>query len=88
MNAALASTSSRRNAAATPRAPLVAAPLEPGESVPISIAELVSHRPYLVRFALRKLRDRLGLKPGSSAHLLPRKVTRFSSEDIDPAAMI
>ena len=57
MNAALASTSSRRNAAATPRAPLVAAPLEPGESVPISIAELVSHRPYLVRFALRKLRD-------------------------------
>jgi sulfate transport system ATP-binding protein len=34
------------------------------------------------------LRDRLDLKPGSSAHLLPRKVTRFSSEDIDPAAMI
>jgi len=28
------------------------------------------------------------LTPGSSAHLLPRKVTRFSSEDIDPAAMI
>lgn len=27
------------------------------ESVPISIADLVSHRPYLVRFALRKLRD-------------------------------
>ncbi len=25
--------------------------------VPISIAELVSHRPYLVRFAMRKLRD-------------------------------
>ncbi|MDQ6639241.1 MAG: TOBE-like domain-containing protein, partial [Pseudomonadota bacterium] len=34
------------------------------------------------------LRDRLGLRPGSAAHLLPRKVTRFSSEDIDPAAMI
>jgi sulfate/thiosulfate transport system ATP-binding protein len=34
------------------------------------------------------LRDRLGLKPGASAHLLPRRVTRFSSEDIDPAAMI
>jgi sulfate/thiosulfate transport system ATP-binding protein len=34
------------------------------------------------------LRDRLGLKPGASAHLLPRKVTRFASEDIDPAAMI
>ena len=29
----------------------------PGGSLPISIAELVSHRPYLVRFALRKLRD-------------------------------
>ena len=26
-------------------------------TVPISLAELVSHRPYLVRFALRKLRD-------------------------------
>jgi len=34
------------------------------------------------------LRDRLGLEPGASAHLLPRKVTRFASEDIDPAAMI
>jgi sulfate transport system ATP-binding protein len=34
------------------------------------------------------LRDGLGLKPGSAAHLLPRRVTRFSSEDIDPAAMI
>jgi RNA polymerase sigma-70 factor (ECF subfamily) len=26
-------------------------------SLPIAISELVSHRPYLVRFALRKLRD-------------------------------
>ena len=26
-------------------------------SLPVAIAELVSHRPYLVRFALRKLRD-------------------------------
>ena len=36
------------------------------------------------------LRDRLGLTPGSSAHLLPRKVTRFATEDVDfdPAAMI
>jgi len=34
------------------------------------------------------LRDRLGLKPGAIAHLLPRKVTRFASEDVDPAAMI
>ncbi|HEY4957167.1 MAG TPA: sulfate ABC transporter ATP-binding protein [Caldimonas sp.] len=34
------------------------------------------------------LRDRLGLKPGATAHLVARKVTRFSSDDIDPAAMI
>jgi sulfate transport system ATP-binding protein len=34
------------------------------------------------------LRERLGLKPGAGAHLLPRKVTRFASEDVDPAAMI
>jgi RNA polymerase sigma-70 factor (ECF subfamily) len=27
------------------------------QNLPIAIAELVSHRPYLVRFALRKLRD-------------------------------
>jgi len=33
------------------------APAEGDETLPISIAELVSHRPYLVRFALRKLRD-------------------------------
>ncbi len=34
------------------------------------------------------LRDRLGLKPGTAAHLVPRRVTRFASEDVDPAAMI
>jgi sulfate transport system ATP-binding protein len=34
------------------------------------------------------LRERLGLVAGSAVHLLPRKVTRFSSEEIDPAAMI
>jgi len=34
------------------------------------------------------LRDRLDLKPGANAHLLPRKVTRFASDDVDPAAMI
>jgi len=34
------------------------------------------------------LRDRLGLVPGAHAHLLPKKVTRFASEDVDPAAMI
>jgi len=38
--------------------PLLAPPPAAGdESLPISIADLVSHRPYLVRFALRKLRD-------------------------------
>jgi sulfate transport system ATP-binding protein len=34
------------------------------------------------------LRERLGLKPGAAAHLLPKRVTRFASEDVDPAAMI
>jgi sulfate transport system ATP-binding protein len=34
------------------------------------------------------LRDRLGLKPGAAAHLLAKRVTRFASEDVDPAAMI
>ena len=36
------------------------------------------------------LRDRLGLATGSTVHLLPRKVTRFATEDVDfdPAAMI
>jgi sulfate transport system ATP-binding protein len=34
------------------------------------------------------LRQRLGLEPGAAVHLLPRKVTRFAAEDLDPAAMI
>ena len=34
------------------------------------------------------LRDRLGLATGATAFLLPRKVTRFSADDFDPAAMI
>jgi sulfate/thiosulfate transport system ATP-binding protein len=34
------------------------------------------------------LRDRLGLVAGAHAHLLPKKVTRFVGEDVDPAAMI
>jgi sulfate transport system ATP-binding protein len=34
------------------------------------------------------LRERLGLKTGSAVHLRPRKVTRFSDELPDPAAMI
>jgi RNA polymerase sigma-70 factor (ECF subfamily) len=52
---ALLSPSPRSPASAHPS---VAAPSPPAAvTVPISIAELVSHRPYLVRFALRKLRD-------------------------------
>lgn len=37
----------------------LSSPVQPasGGSVPIALAELVAHRPYLVRFALRKLRD-------------------------------
>ncbi|MEO5845657.1 MAG: sigma-70 family RNA polymerase sigma factor [Caldimonas sp.] len=46
---------------ATPRRAIrqlpTAVPAASDESLPISIAELVSHRPYLVRFAVRKLRD-------------------------------
>ena len=49
---------------ARPASPAIAAralspsaPAGAAATVPISIAELVSHRPYLVRFALRKLRD-------------------------------
>src|SRR5664279_5427016 len=52
MNALLSSIAARSPTADFPRAS-AAAPA----SLPISIAELVSHRPYLVRFALRKLRD-------------------------------
>jgi len=29
----------------------------PSQAVPIAVAELVAHRPYLVRFAMKKLRD-------------------------------
>lgn len=34
------------------------------------------------------LRERLGLKPGAALHLKPRRVTTFSDELADPAAMI
>jgi sulfate transport system ATP-binding protein len=34
------------------------------------------------------LRERLNLQPGSTVHLRPRRVTRFSDEQHDPAAMI
>ena len=34
------------------------------------------------------LRDRLSLATGSKVHLLPRRLTRFSADDFDPAAMI
>ena len=57
MNAALLSPLSRANATGTSRALPAASARERAASVPISIAELVSHRPYLVRFAMRKLRD-------------------------------
>ena len=53
---ALLSTSSPKTA--RPPRPLLAAPvLARADALPVSAAELVSHRPYLVRFALRKLRD-------------------------------
>ena len=57
MNAALVATPSAASAVRAPRAPVTAAAHQRAESVPVGIAELVSHRPYLVRFALRKLRD-------------------------------
>ena len=56
MNAALVSTATSA-AAQAPAARRTVRPRDGAESLPISIAELVSHRPYLVRFALRKLRD-------------------------------
>jgi RNA polymerase sigma-70 factor (ECF subfamily) len=56
MNAALLSPSPAPVARAS-RPALAAPPAPRAEAVPISIAELVSHRPYLVRFAQRKLRD-------------------------------
>jgi len=34
------------------------------------------------------LRERLGLQPGSAVHLRPRRVTRFSADLPDPAALI
>jgi len=58
MNAALLTPPSSTRDACRARAFVTAtAGRERDESLPISIAELVSHRPYLVRFALRKLRD-------------------------------
>jgi sulfate transport system ATP-binding protein len=40
------------------------------------------------RVSYLALRERLTLEPGSAVYLLPRHVTRFAPEDIDPAAMI
>jgi sulfate/thiosulfate transport system ATP-binding protein len=42
----------------------------------------------LPRAEYQALRDRLGLKPGSPVHLVPRRVTRFADDVPDPAAMI
>jgi RNA polymerase sigma-70 factor, ECF subfamily len=55
MNAALSLSSPPARIAGPARLPARAAAAV--GTVPISIAELVSHRPYLLRFALRKLRD-------------------------------
>jgi sulfate transport system ATP-binding protein len=43
----------------------------------------------LPRSEYQALRQRMALEPGSTLHLLPRKVTRFAQdESLDPAAMI
>ena len=42
----------------------------------------------LPRAEFRKLRERMQLDTGSMVHLLPRRVTRFTEEQPDPAAMI
>jgi sulfate/thiosulfate transport system ATP-binding protein len=42
----------------------------------------------MARSDWQALRDRLGLATGSKVHLLPRRVTRFSSDDLDPAVMV
>jgi sulfate transport system ATP-binding protein len=45
----------------------------------------------LTRVDYQRLRERLGLKPGSALYLKPRRVTRFVAEnpaDLDPAAAI
>ncbi|HEY4957168.1 MAG TPA: sigma-70 family RNA polymerase sigma factor [Caldimonas sp.] len=55
MNATL-SPSLSLPSSAHPRPAASCAPALPG-TVALSLAELVSHRPYLLRFALRKLRD-------------------------------
>ena len=34
------------------------------------------------------LRQRVALEPGTTVHLLPRKITQFRSDDLDPAAAI
>ena len=57
MNAALLSPPPATQATGMARAVVAAQARGHADAVPVSIAELVSHRPYLVRFALRKLRD-------------------------------
>lgn len=44
----------------------------------------------LTRGEYQRLRERLGLEPGSALHLKPRRVTRFVEQDaaVDPAAAI
>ncbi len=55
MNAA--PISSRPASRRAPPAPSSSPVPPPRHSVPISLTDLVSHRPYLVRFAMKKLRD-------------------------------
>ena len=50
-------TSTRPVPRHAPHAGATAPIASPRHSVPISLVELVSHRPYLVRFAMKKLRD-------------------------------
>ena len=42
----------------------------------------------MARADWQALRERLGLANGAEVHLLPRRLTRFSADDVDPAAMI
>jgi RNA polymerase sigma-70 factor (ECF subfamily) len=53
---ALLSTRSPSRSALRPRVAVVRGRAE-AESLPVPAAELIAHRPYLVRFAMRKLRD-------------------------------
>jgi sulfate transport system ATP-binding protein len=42
----------------------------------------------LPRSEFKQLRERMTLEAGTTVHLLPRRITRFVEEQLDPAAMI